>query len=53
MIITHRTGELNNLKDVILKSNDIGVCEDNLFEIAKFSLIKICYHLYDCRRVSR
>ena len=53
MIITHRTGELNNLMDIIFKSNNVVVCEDNIFEIAKCSLINICNHLYDFWNVPR
>lgn len=52
MTITHRTGELN-LIDIIFKSNVVEVCEDNLFEIAKFSSIKICNHLYDSIHIPR
>jgi hypothetical protein len=52
MTITHRTGELN-LIDLIYRSNDVTVCEDNLFEITKFSSIKICNHLYDSIHIPR
>ncbi len=52
MTITHRTGDLS-LIDLIFKSNDVTVCEDNLFEITKTGSIKICNHLYDSIQTPR